>query len=189
MEIVFFDKNKNIIELNDFFYKYPKDNWKNDFFVKTRWYRDDIIFKLKIDEEDFIIAVKCKINNIDINNIIIEEDESFLQDDFKSMFDTKMKVSKDNTYKYYFCNQEKIKIPIQEYLKTLSIFNGSPIKIDMQEYDNDIVKQYIKMMKDLNIKEYSYIGSLGIKYDIINHDTHFTVSETSEWHRLNFELW
>ena len=188
MEIIFFDKNKNIIELNDFFYKYPKDNWKNDFFVKTRWYRDDIIFKLKIDEE-FIIAVRYKINNIDINNITVEEDETFLQDEFSSIFDVKMKIAKNNTYKYYFRNQEKIKIPIQEYLKTIDIINGQPIAISISEYDNETVKQYIQIMKDLNIKEYSYIGTFGIKYDIINHDTHFTVSETSKWHRLNFELW
>lgn len=193
MEVVFLDRNRNIIELNEFFYKYPKDEWNELYFIKNRWYRDSVIFKLKIDKDDLIIASRYKICNIDPENIYLKEDIDFTCDEFKSLFDTDIKISKNNCIEIIFNNQKKINIPIEEYIKTIDIFNGYPIKIPLGIYDNKTVISYIRLMKDLNIKKYSFEGCFGInydivKYDIINHDTYFTVSEISDCYHLNFEL-
>lgn len=77
MEIVFLDRNNKILELDEFFYKYPTDDWGNEFVIRSRWYRDNVIFKLGIDKENIFIAKDYKIINADPNNITIKEDNIY----------------------------------------------------------------------------------------------------------------
>ena len=190
MKAIFMDKDGQAIESKCYIERILRDENPRPY----QWYRQGVIYQFMIEEdkydgEDIIYAQEYFIN-IEKDIPILKPSVVYYIEELSEIFDLDFKIGFDGTIDITITNQKVIREPIKKYLFKKEAIVNQEVEITINEYDRNDVKLILKIMKDCNIKEYSYDDNSQFKYHIIQDNGIFYIIEDSRtcWGVTKFKI-
>lgn len=190
MKAIFMDKEGSAIESKYYIERILRDENPRPY----QWYRQGVIYQFMIEEdkydgEDIIYAQEYFIN-IEKDIPILKPGIVYYIEELSEIFDLDFKIGFDGTIDITITNQKVIREPIKKYLFKKEAIVNQEVEITINEYDRNDVKLILKIMKDCNIKEYSYDDNSQFKYHIIQDNGIFYIIEDSRtcWGVTKFKI-